>query len=126
MLEFFPALARLPAWLPGGGFLRYLEQARQGTQKLRDTPWFSAREAIVSPYTLYQPLICSVTHRRISPIVSYQSAGRGQASIVHAMLEQFNHQDINETTQEEEEMARNVAGAVYIGMVGGLYVSTTS
>ncbi|TBU45510.1 cytochrome P450 [Dichomitus squalens] len=84
VLDFLPALGRLPAWHPGAGFLRYLEHARQGTWHLRNVPWSAAQEAA-----------------------------------------QFNRPGHSTAMHEEEQMARDVAGAVYIGILGYLYSNCT-
>ncbi|TBU59057.1 cytochrome P450 [Dichomitus squalens] len=87
VLDFLPALGRLPAWHPGAGFLRYLEHALQGTWHLRNVPWSAAREAV--------------------------SAGRGRGCIAQAIIEQFNRPGHSTAMHEEEQMARDVAGASY-------------
>ncbi|EJF63262.1 cytochrome P450 [Dichomitus squalens LYAD-421 SS1] len=95
VLDFLPALGRLPAWHPGAGFLRYLEHALQGTWHLRNVPWSAAREAV--------------------------SAGRGRGCIAQAIIEQSNRPGHSTAMHEEEQMARDVAGAVYIGAMDTSY-----
>lgn len=48
ILEFFPLLARVPAWLPGTSLLRRIAHYRELTIKFREVPWADAKEALVS------------------------------------------------------------------------------
>ena len=52
VLQYIPALARAPTWLPGTGFLRQLEHVRNWTYEMRTMPWEDGKAQIVSNFPM--------------------------------------------------------------------------
>ena len=48
VLEMLPILAHLPRWLPGTGFLQPFDSAQKRMREMREVPWVTTREAVVS------------------------------------------------------------------------------
>ena len=59
ILEFIPALARLPTWLPGTSFLRTLERGREAVLRMRTVPWNDTKHGLVASISDYTIVIKS-------------------------------------------------------------------
>ena len=57
ILEFIPALARLPTWLPGTSFLRTLERSREAVRQMRTVPWNDTKHGLVVGFTHYSATV---------------------------------------------------------------------
>ena len=53
LVDFFPALRRLPEWLPGMGFMRTARKWVKDTWAMTDVPYAFTKQQMVS--TLYRP-----------------------------------------------------------------------
>lgn len=47
LLEYLPAIGRVPTWLPGAGLLRRVAEIRQAVLSIRNTPWDHWKEVSV-------------------------------------------------------------------------------
>ena len=47
ILEYLPFLTSIPKWVPGTGFLRWLQESREAAWRLRDMPWIEMKDAVV-------------------------------------------------------------------------------
>ncbi|RDX53493.1 cytochrome P450 [Lentinus brumalis] len=46
ILEYLPFLVHTPRWVPGTGFLSWLEESRRAAWSLRDMPWIEMKKAV--------------------------------------------------------------------------------
>ncbi|KAM5539417.1 hypothetical protein V8D89_006869 [Ganoderma adspersum] len=89
ILEFIPALARLPTWLPGTSFLRTLERGREAVGRMRTVPWNDMKHGLVEEAD-YDPNNVAASMRECLSQVTGELAS-------------------------EEEVAQNVCAAIYSG-----------
>ncbi|RPD62594.1 cytochrome P450 [Lentinus tigrinus ALCF2SS1-7] len=64
LLEYLPFLARVPKWVPGASFLRWLEESREAAWMLRDMPWIEMKDAVRSGQ--YHPSVASSMLEKLS------------------------------------------------------------
>ncbi|PIL22725.1 cytochrome P450 [Ganoderma sinense ZZ0214-1] len=88
ILEFIPALAGLPTWLPGTSFLRTLERGRKTTLQMRTIPWNDTRHGLMEGAEYDPNNVAASMRKRLSRIT-------------------------DESAAEEEEIAKNVCATIY-------------
>ncbi|RPD62671.1 cytochrome P450 [Lentinus tigrinus ALCF2SS1-6] len=95
-LEYFPALQRLPTWLPGTAVLRRIAEIREAASSIRNTPWNYCKDAL--------------------------QTGNGRDCIAYSMMERISHTE-DEVTAAQEDVAKDAAGVAYSGQRERFFVA---
>ncbi|RPD77557.1 cytochrome P450 [Lentinus tigrinus ALCF2SS1-7] len=95
-LEYFPALQRLPTWLPGTAVLRRIAEIREAASSIRNTPWNYCKDAL--------------------------QTGNGRDCIAYSMMERISHTE-DEVTAAQEDVAKDAAGVAYSAAIDTQYAS---
>ncbi|KAI0715664.1 cytochrome P450 [Cerioporus squamosus] len=66
ILEYLPFLVHVPRWLPGTGFLSWLEESQKAAWMLREMPWIEMKEAVGTGN--YHPSVASTMLEKLSAV----------------------------------------------------------
>nr|VWO99449.1 Non-specific serine/threonine protein kinase (EC [Ganoderma boninense] len=144
LVGFFPALARLPTWIPGASSLRRLAQSRKITTAMRDTPWLDLKAAIAAEDseatdrsvggTILRRLSSSphgfpleddeIIGKHVAAIVYFGGLGTTHSQVLAFLLAMSLHPDVQVKAQEELDCFLGQARLPVLGDMESLpYVS---
>lgn len=109
MVELFPFLKHIPAWLPGGGARKFADDYSPAVQGLRNKPFDEVKRAAVRYHYLQYYLLMSddIT----------QGAGRAIPSVSYSLIRQMEAENASsERSFKNDQIARDVTGIAYAGL----------